>query len=123
MYYKDPQNNLHVLDSSEFEYLLPAGCVQITDKEAKAIQDKQLASIAVIVPTSLTMKQARLALLSAGYLNDVIAGISQMSRESQIIWEFSSTVERNDPLTKSLALALGLDDAALDKLFKAGSAL
>ena len=36
--YKDTNNNLHFLDSAEFEYLLPAGCVAITDEEAQAIQ-------------------------------------------------------------------------------------
>ena len=37
-HYKDTNNNLHFLDSAEFEYLLPAGCVAITDEEAQAIQ-------------------------------------------------------------------------------------
>ena len=36
--YKDTNNELHFLDSAEFEYLLPAGCVAITDEEAQAIQ-------------------------------------------------------------------------------------
>jgi antitoxin component HigA of HigAB toxin-antitoxin module len=38
MNYKDTNNNLHFLDSAEFEYLLPADCVAITDEEAQAIQ-------------------------------------------------------------------------------------
>ena len=38
MYYKDTNNALHFLDSAEFEYLLPADCVAITDEEAQAIQ-------------------------------------------------------------------------------------
>ena len=38
MYYKDLENNLHFLDSAEFEYLLPADCIAITDEEAQAIQ-------------------------------------------------------------------------------------
>jgi len=38
MYFKDTNNTLHFLDSSEFEYLLPADCVAITDDEAQAIQ-------------------------------------------------------------------------------------
>lgn len=38
MYYKDTNNQLHFLDSAEFEYLLPADCVQITDEEAEVIQ-------------------------------------------------------------------------------------
>jgi len=38
MYFKDLENNLHFLDSAEFEYLLPADCTPITDEEAQAIQ-------------------------------------------------------------------------------------
>ena len=38
MYYKDTNNTLHFLDSAEFEYLLPADCIAITDEEAQAIQ-------------------------------------------------------------------------------------
>ena len=38
MYFKDTNNTLHFLDSAEFEYLLPADCIAITDEEAIAIQ-------------------------------------------------------------------------------------
>ena len=38
MYYKTPDKALHFLDSAEFEHLLPAGCVQITDAEAQALK-------------------------------------------------------------------------------------
>jgi hypothetical protein len=38
MYYKDTNNTLHFLDSSEFAYLLPADCTPITDEEAQVIQ-------------------------------------------------------------------------------------
>jgi hypothetical protein len=38
MNYKDLENNLHFLDSTEFEHLLPVGCVQITDNEADSIR-------------------------------------------------------------------------------------
>lgn len=37
--YKDTNNNLHFLNSVEFEYLLPADCVAITDEEAKEIEE------------------------------------------------------------------------------------
>ena len=54
MYYKDTNNNLHFLDSAEFEYLLPADCVAITDEEATTIQAQQeadaLAKLPVVVP-------------------------------------------------------------------------
>ena len=38
MNYKDLENNLHSLDSTDFEHLLPVGCVQITDEEAESIR-------------------------------------------------------------------------------------
>ena len=38
MNYKDLENNLHSLDSAEFEHLLPVGCVQIADDEAETIR-------------------------------------------------------------------------------------
>jgi hypothetical protein len=37
-HYKDTQNKLHWLDSSEHESFLPAGSVQITDAEAEALR-------------------------------------------------------------------------------------
>ena len=41
MYYKAPDNSLHFLDFQEFENLLPAGSVRITDSEAAAIRAAQ----------------------------------------------------------------------------------
>ncbi len=38
MNYKDLEDNLHFLDSAEFEHLLPVGCVQITNDEAETIR-------------------------------------------------------------------------------------
>lgn len=38
--YKDTNNKLHVLDSAEFEHLLPVGCVPITEEEAEALRPK-----------------------------------------------------------------------------------
>lgn len=42
-HYKTPDNQVHAIDSAEFEYLLPAGCVAITDTEAEALRPKPLA--------------------------------------------------------------------------------
>ena len=40
MIFKDLQNKLHDIQQG-FEYLLPAGCVQITDEEAQAMIDAE----------------------------------------------------------------------------------
>jgi hypothetical protein len=39
-HYKDPQNKLHWIDSTEHESYLPIGSVQITDEEAEALRPK-----------------------------------------------------------------------------------
>lgn len=36
--YKAPDNSVHFLDDTAFEYLLPAGSVPITDEEAEALR-------------------------------------------------------------------------------------
>ena len=58
MYYKDTNNELHFLDSAEFEYLLPADCVAITDEEAQAIQAENEANMPVPVPLTPQEKLA-----------------------------------------------------------------
>lgn len=50
MQYKDPQNNLHSIDSTEYAYLLPAGNVPITDAEA---DDIRLSQLPVVVPPTI----------------------------------------------------------------------
>ena len=74
-------------------------------------------------PQSITMRQARLALLGAGLLDAVNVGITGMSQAAQIEWEYAATVERTNPLIAALASALSLTGSQVDDLFVAGSAL
>ena len=73
------------------------------------------------VPSQVTMRQARLALLAAGKLASVTAAIntlpSPQKEAAQIEWEYSQTVERNRGFVLLLSAALGLTDAQLDALF------
>ena len=77
--------------------------------------------------TSVTMRQARLALLSAGKLDDVDNAINAlpdpMRREAQIEWEFAGTVEKQSPLIQSLASSIGLDAEGLTELFNYAATL
>ena len=79
------------------------------------------------VPSSVTMRQARLALLAAGKLAAVAPAIAAMpspaKEQAQIEWEYSITVERQRPFVLALGPALGLDAAALDALFIAAAKL
>jgi hypothetical protein len=75
------------------------------------------------IPSSVSMRQARLALLQAGYLDQVTTGIANMDRATQIEWEFATSVLRDSPLVIQLATALNLNSAALDSLFTLASTL
>lgn len=82
---------------------------------------------AVIIPTQVSMKQARLALLQQGTLATVTAAISAMTgvpgQSAQIEWEFSAMVNRKDPLVIQLTTSLGWTSEQLDALFILASTL
>lgn len=115
MIYKNANNDTFIADGPAF------GWLQITEQELDDIRASRVAPAAK--PSSITMRQARLALLDAGLLDAVNAGMSAMPTAVQIEWEFASTVDRTSPQVATLAAALSLDDAALDGLFEAGAAL
>ena len=73
------------------------------------------------VPASVTMRQARLAILGAGLLASVDAAIdslpSPQKKVARIEWEYAVEVQRASGLVPMMVVALGLDDAALDALF------
>ena len=79
------------------------------------------------VPTEVTMRQARLALLGAGKLAQVEAAIASMpepqKKAASIEWEYSNALQRSNPFVTQLGAALGLDDAAIDALFVAAAKL
>jgi hypothetical protein len=70
---------------------------------------------------AVTMRQARLALLGAGLLDDVSAAInalpSPQKEAAQIEWEYSQEVQRHNGFVSQLAPILGLSEAQLDSLF------
>ena len=79
------------------------------------------------VPSVVSMRQARLALLGAGLLASVDAAIdslpSPQKEAARIEWEYATDVQRSSGLVPMMGLALGLDDAALDALFIEAAAL
>jgi hypothetical protein len=75
------------------------------------------------VPTSITMRQARIYLLRAGFLDAVNAAVNAAGGEAAITWEFSSEVERGNPLVASIGAMLGWSAAQLDTMFLDASAL
>ncbi|MDR0736137.1 MAG: hypothetical protein LBF51_04770 [Zoogloeaceae bacterium] len=79
------------------------------------------------VPASVTMRQARLALLGAGLLDTVDAAVAGMSgdagKAARIEWEFAATIDRDNPLFAGLTAQLGMTSAQLDALFTAAATL
>lgn len=67
--------------------------------------------------SSVTMRQARLALHQAGLLDKVQAAVDAADQATQIEWQFAQSVNRNYGLVTALAKTLGLTDKQLDDLF------
>lgn len=74
------------------------------------------------VPVAVvTMRQARLALLSAGLLDQINAAVKVAGDAAGIEWEYAGEVRRDSPLIAQLAAGLKLSDEQIDDLFaKAG---
>jgi hypothetical protein len=73
------------------------------------------------VPQTVTMRQARLALLQSGHYTTVVDYITNMTGDAgiaaRVTWEYSTTVERYMPLTIQLKGILGLTDLETDELY------
>jgi hypothetical protein len=89
---------------------------------ASTLPDEELASITPysapsVVPSVVSMRQARLALLQTNKLAIVEYAVSQADVATQITWEYASTVEIHSPLVQSLSMALGFTEADINNLF------
>ena len=82
---------------------------------------------AVIVPQRITARQAQLALLEAGLLDDVEVTIealpANVRAQVRIEWGRATHVERGSTVTQMVATALGLTAAQVDDLFVAAAGL
>jgi hypothetical protein len=105
------------------DYTDDAGVVHtVADQQAAAVEAARLAS----VPPSVSMAKARAVLITGGHMASITAALDAMTGiEGEVArsnWEFATTVDRDDPLTQSLATALGLTDLQMDALFIAAGA-
>ena len=105
---------------SRFAFAIPSGAdpfalAQTADENAP------------LVPQSVTMRQARLALLGAGKLAMVDAAINGMAEPTKsaarIEWEYSNEVQRHNGFVEALGPALGMTSAQIDQLFIAAAKL
>lgn len=119
MHYKAPDNSVHFLDSSEYEYLLPAGSVAITDAEAEALKPVP----PPFIPQTVTRFQALAVLAAGGYLPTIRTYIATLDQDDiiRLAWESAAEWERTSPTLNALAQMLGLTDSQVDELFIAAS--
>jgi hypothetical protein len=73
--------------------------------------------------TQITMRQARLQLLSSGLLDDVETLITQADKAVQIEWEYATTVQRDSELVVTIGSELGLTEQDIDQMFMSASTL
>ena len=86
-----------------------------------------VSAIVPVVPDSVTMRQARLALLGAGKLAMVDTAIDSMPEPqksaARIEWEYCNEVQRHNGFVAALGPALGMTSAQIDALFVAAAKL
>ena len=75
------------------------------------------------VPQQVTMRQARLALLSAGLLDDVEMVVAAAGRAAQLEWEYAAVVERSNPAVAAVQQQESLTDEQIDDLFREAAKL
>ena len=75
------------------------------------------------MPQQVTMRQARLALLNAGLLDDVEVVIAAAGREAQLEWEYAAVVERSNSAVAIVQQQKALTDAQIDDLFREAAKL
>lgn len=120
-----------VLDTPEYDVVtqyiveLPVDMVNGVPTIGYAVENKSQEQItaesAVSIPTSVTPRQARLALLDYGLLDEVEA-MAAGDREFHIWFEYSLTIERYHPKVESIGASFGLTSDQIDQLFIAASA-
>lgn len=76
----------------------------------------------IIIPHTITMRQARLQLLEDGLLDEVETLVST-DRKWQIEWEYANEVLRISPLIEAIKVVLSLTDEQMDAMFLSASKL
>lgn len=122
--YHDADMTLHVSSAPPtFEHSFNYETLQWELDPAKVEAARRAA-----IPAQITMRQARLALLRSGKLDDAEAAINgipdaTLRRAAQIEWEYAQGIERNSPLVQQVARALQINDQQLDDLFSLAGSL
>lgn len=103
---------------------------QDTEEKTKEEQEQEYlqAIYKASIPTQVTMRQARLALLQAGLLDDIELAINNLENETvkravQIEWEYAQDIRRDWQALITITEAIDMTEEQLDELFLAASKL
>lgn len=69
------------------------------------------------IPYKISIRQAKLALLEAGLLDDIENAMANADRSVQISWEYATEFERDNPLILYFQSQLNLSKEQVDNLF------
>lgn len=76
-----------------------------------------------LAPVSVSPRQARLALLGAGLLDQVEGAVQANGQATQITWDYAIAINRDDPLIAAVGAALQLTSEQVDNLFSQAALL
>ena len=91
---------------------------ELTADELKAIEENNKIPVEIL---TVSMRQARLALLKKNLLTTVESLI--ITPEQLIWWDYSTTVEKYNPLVNEIKIALNWTDEDLTNLFELAASL
>lgn len=77
----------------------------------------------VVIPSSVTMRQARLQLLAMGLLDDVNTAVQSLSPAAQIEWAYATQVNRSSDFVAQMAALLEMTETDLNDFFVEASQL
>ena len=72
---------------------------------------------------TVSMFQARAALMNAGLYETVDASMQQAGGVNLVAWEYATEVRRDSPMVQAMAQQLGLTDEQVDQLFRQAAAI
>ena len=81
------------------------------------------ADVPADVPQVVSARQAKLALLAVGLLDDADAAAVAAGRAVEIEWEYATEIRRENALIAALGAGIGLSEVDIDALFVAAAKL
>ena len=114
------ENTIEETITNDVMYVCTNGVMRVMSEEEKQAHLAELASIPLLVPAGIEMRQLRLYLLNAELLSTVNTEIGKQTDEAiKIEWEYATMVLRESSLLSTIAEIIKLDSDGIDDLLRA----